>query len=140
MKTYLLDTNVVLRFLVEDAVRDPDPAVDLFRQAASGEARLLVADVVLAECVRVLSSVYASRREKIADVLGAFIRHPAVACDLPQVALDAVAIFAGSPSLDYADCYLAARGLRQDVTVASFDKALHRTRGLWMWPERLPAP
>lgn len=68
--TSLLDTSVVVRYLVGD------PA-DLAARAAEiidGEEPLQVTDVVLLETAHVLDSFYSVPRQEIADRLMAFVR------------------------------------------------------------------
>jgi|GEM_PF-5857395 len=42
MKTYLLDANIVLRFLLDDVAPQADATEDLIAQAADGQARLML--------------------------------------------------------------------------------------------------
>ena len=56
METYLLDTNVVLRFLLRDEPRMATAAEALFARAERGEVKLLIDSVILAEVLFVLQS------------------------------------------------------------------------------------
>ncbi|MFM9023688.1 MAG: PIN domain-containing protein, partial [Solirubrobacterales bacterium] len=63
--TAFLDTNVVIRHLTGDP---PGQAARATAALASDEP-LLLSDVVFAECVFVLESVYGVTRERVADLL-----------------------------------------------------------------------
>jgi predicted nucleic acid-binding protein len=58
MKKYLLDTNVLLRFLLGDHDELSPKAVRLFRQAANRECLVILTDLGIAEAVWVLTSYY----------------------------------------------------------------------------------
>ena len=51
MKKYLLDTNMLLRFLLNDHAEQSPVAARLFRQAAERECLLILTDLGVAEAV-----------------------------------------------------------------------------------------
>ena len=87
---------------------------------------LLLCDVVLAECVYVLTSVYEVPRPRVADLMRAVIAHPTIATIYTPVLLRALAIYEGD-RLGFADAYLAAQAeATGGRKVLSFDRALDR--------------
>jgi len=66
-----LDTNVLIRFLVEDDAEQHRRTVDLVRTGLDAGETFFIGDVVLAELVWVLRSAYRFTREEIAPVLRA---------------------------------------------------------------------
>jgi predicted nucleic-acid-binding protein len=69
VKKYLLDTNVLLRFLLDDHPELSRAAARLFQQAADEKCLLILADLCIAEAVWVLTSYYKIERQKVADSL-----------------------------------------------------------------------
>ena len=69
MKKYLLDTNVLLRFLLDDHPELSRAAARLFQQAADEKCLLILTDLCIAEAVWVLTSYYKIERQKVADSL-----------------------------------------------------------------------
>jgi len=67
-----LDTNVVVRLLVEDDAVQTSAALRLVRRARDEGARLFVADLVVCEVAWVLRSCYGKSRQEIADALDLF--------------------------------------------------------------------
>ena len=69
----ILDTNVILRFLVGDQPEQQQQASVWFEKAEQGELKLVVKSLVVAEVCFVLESFYKKSREEIADVLVVFL-------------------------------------------------------------------
>ena len=91
-----VDTNVVIRFLVDDAAAQHKRAVALFRKH-----RIWLSRTVLLESEWVLRSVYGFQPDEIALAFTGLIGLPNVVCDAaPAVAL---AIEALPQGMDFAD-------------------------------------
>ena len=87
---------------------------------------LLLCDVVLAECVYVLSSVYDVPRARVAELMRAVIAHPTIVTIDTPVLLRTLAIYERE-RLGFADAYLAAQAEATGVReVLSFDRGLDR--------------
>ncbi len=132
MTRYVLDANVILRFLRDDHPEHSPQATSLFAQAASGDCVLAIPNVVLAECVWVLQSFYSTDRETIALALSKLISKPGVEIDELELAIDALRRL-GKTNVDYVDCYLAARASATGETVASFDKDFQKFDDIHRW-------
>lgn len=127
MDTYLLDTNVLIRFLRQDHPTMGPAARGLFQAAARGEVRLLLEESIVAEAVYVLQSVYKQSRADIADALQALVRRaPAIQTDRPAVLNDALDRYRRQSQVDFADALLAALAVEKQIPVASFDRDLDR--------------
>jgi predicted nucleic-acid-binding protein len=104
-----LDTNILLRLLVDDGSADVGKARGwAVVQAANGE-ELFVDAVVLAEVAWVLESVFAYTRAEIALALDALLRNAAYRVDGHAASLAALAKFRGG-KFDFSDCLIVARG------------------------------
>jgi predicted nucleic-acid-binding protein len=122
--TAWIDTNVLVRHLTGDPPAMARRATRFLGAAAPGE--LLLADLVLAELVYVLDSVYDLDRPAVAEAARAIVTFPAIAVDDPQLLLRAVEVYEND-RLDFAEAYLVAFAERSGVgAVASFDKAVRR--------------
>jgi predicted nucleic-acid-binding protein len=117
----LVDSNVVLRFLLADDVRQSAEAVDLFTQAPAGSLQL--SPWTLAEVTWVLLPHYQTPRDVVAAALQRVLALPSVSAD--AVLLDAVARFAAA-FLDFADCVLASQSAASGVAAVTFDRDLRR--------------
>jgi predicted nucleic-acid-binding protein len=120
--TAFLDTNVLIRHLTGDP---PDMAARATAALASAD-ELLLADLVVAECVYVLESFYEVPRERVAELMRAAIALPSIRTVDPASLLRALEIYEVD-RLDFAEVYLVAQAEATGVnTVLSFDKTIDR--------------
>lgn len=92
---------------------------------AEGEG-LLLADLVLAECVYVLESFYEVERERVAQLMRAAVALPSIAVLDASLLLRALEIYEVE-RLDFAEAYLVASAEATGVgAVMSFDRAIDR--------------
>jgi predicted nucleic acid-binding protein len=134
MKEYLLDANVLVRFLVQDDLRQGAAATVLFEKAERGEARLHLDALAVAESVYVLMGRYSRARADVANVLLAVIRNLGVETKEEEVVTDALQRF-GALNVDFADAWLAAQAARHGFPVASFDRDFDKFKDIkWFQP------
>ena len=128
-----LDTNVLVRHLTGDPPALARRATVLLSSASAGD--LLVADLVVAELVYVLESVYDLTRPAVAVAIQAVLTFPAVRVADPELLLRAVEVYE-TGRLDFAEAYLVASAERSGVgSVVSFDKELRRATSItWIQP------
>jgi predicted nucleic acid-binding protein len=116
----LLDTNVVIRHLTGDPPAMARRATKFLASATD----LVLADLILAECVYVLESFYEVPRPRVAELMRAALAMPAISADV-ELLLRALELYE-IERLDFAEAYLAARAELTGDAVASFDKAIDR--------------
>ncbi len=116
----LIDTNLIIRYLVQDHERHAKAAGKLFDACDRGEMTLVVLPVVVAECVFVLESFYKQPSTDIAQVLGSLVSNPGVELDELAMHLDALERY-GKSRMHFVDCMLAAAAASRRVPVATFD-------------------
>ncbi|MFI4989889.1 MAG: PIN domain-containing protein [Solirubrobacterales bacterium] len=102
--TAFLDTNVVIRHLTGDP---PEMAARATAALASAE-ELMLADVVVAECVYVLESFYEVERQRIAELMRAAIALPSIGTVDRASLLRALEVYEVD-RLDFAESYLVAQ-------------------------------
>jgi predicted nucleic acid-binding protein len=119
--TVLLDTNIVIRHLTGD----PPDMAKRATQFLTTESELVLADVILAECVYVLASVYGIDRVAVAQLMRAALMLPTISADV-ELLFRALEIYEVD-RLDFAEAYLVAAAEFTGVrSIASFDKAIDR--------------
>jgi uncharacterized protein len=118
----LLDTNVILRFVLGDDETRQEQAKRLFHQAIDGEVRLLLPTLVLAQVVWTLESFYQASRRYITNVLDALLATPGVTSLEPRVIRRCVEIYSAY-NVEIVDAYLVALAEEtKNLTVATFDR------------------
>lgn len=126
--TAWLDTNVLVRHLTGDPPLMARRATRFLADAAPGE--LLLTDLVVAEVVYVLESVYELDRPVVAEAARAIATFPAIAVTDSNLLLRAVEVYEHD-RLDFAESYLVACAERSGVNaVASFDKSIRRVTSI----------
>lgn len=119
-KRRLVDTNLIVRYLVQDHEKHARAAAKLFEACDRGDVVIVLLPVVLAECVFVLESFYQLPRKGIAAALGTLISSPGVEIDEPSLHADALDRF-GKTNVHFVDCMIAATATAQRIPVATFD-------------------
>lgn len=142
MKTYLLDANVILRFLRQDHPDMGAAARALFQAAGRGEVCLLLDDAIVAEVVYVLQGPYKQERSAIAAALLALVRRAPAVRPLRSAAVleDALGRYRDHAGVDFADALLAALAAERGVPVASFDRDLDRFADVTRFDPLSPTP
>jgi predicted nucleic acid-binding protein len=121
MKEFLLDANVLVRFLVQDDPKQGAAAAAFFERAERREIVLHLDGLVVAETVYVLMGPYGRSRIEVVNVLLAIIQNAGVATMDLEIMNDALRRFALS-NVDFPDAWLAARAAQLGHPVASFDR------------------
>lgn len=118
----LLDTNIVIRHLTGDPPAQARKATRLLRDADL----LVMTDLICAEIVYVLESVYERPRAEIARVVRSVIAFPSIAVADHDLLLRALELYE-TARLDFAEAYLVACAELWGIgAVASFDRKLDR--------------
>jgi predicted nucleic-acid-binding protein len=113
---------VLIRHLTGDP---PEMASRATASLASGE-QLLLADLVLAECVYVLESFYEVPRERVAELMRSAIALPAIETVDAASLLRALEVYE-LQRLDFAEAYLVAQAEATGVAeIVSFDRSIDR--------------
>ena len=121
----LVDTNIIVRHLVQDHEKHAKAAGRLFDACDRGQVVLVVLPVVLAECVFVLESFYGHPRGDIAATLSRLIASPGVEISDTPVFLDALERY-GKTTWHFVDCVVAATAAAKGAPVATFDEGFRK--------------
>ncbi len=115
-----VDANIILRFLLNDHKELSPKAEQLISRAKEGS--MLITDIIVSEIWYVLRSLEIPRI-KVAESIWLLERTPAFHFENAELVGDYVRLLANT-KLDFADCYLAARVMREKSGLHSFDKEL----------------
>lgn len=119
MMTGVIDTNVLLRYLLFDDVALGKKAKLLMEKQ---NEQYYLSELILGEVEWVLKSFYKATRQQIADSFRIIINHPVIECNknLFDLTLDYYEV----SNLDFADCYLKAMSKQNHLRIISFDRKL----------------
>ena len=116
----LIDTNLIVRHLVQDNKEHAKIAARLFEACDRGEITLVVLPEVVSESVFVLESFYKKTRAEIGETLGALVGSPGIELTELAIHLDALERYRNG-KMHFVDCVVAATAVRQSLSVATFD-------------------
>lgn len=117
---YILDTNILIRYLTNDTPEQTKRIEKLFIHAK--DKSLIIPDVILIEIVYVLLSYYELNRRHVIEKITAIITFEKFKINtlLIQKTLE---IFEINP-ISFVDAYLLALTITNDNTLYTFDKKL----------------
>ncbi|MDA1079948.1 MAG: PIN domain-containing protein [bacterium] len=122
MKSYLVDTNILVRFLVGDNKSQQEQARKWFKQAESGECKLILKPIVLAETSFVLQSVYKKSTEEVATALDSVVAQKWLVVEERAVITNLWQWY--KKGLHFVDSYLLTWAKTNSAGILTFDKEL----------------
>ena len=124
-----LDTNVIVRLLVEDDPREAAAARSVVAAAREASDDLLIVDVVLCELEWVLEAAYGATRQEIAKAVQGLLDDGAFVFTDRTAVVEALAYYRQS-SADLSDCLIVVTARRAGAaTTTTFDRRLRRVPG-----------
>ena len=122
MTAGFIDTNLFIRYLTNDDAEMADRVERLLADAAAGKARLVTAEMVMAETVWVLESAYGLKAADIAPLIRAILATPGLEV-IGGPLLERALVHYETQGVDFIDGYIVALMERQGLTgLYSFDK------------------
>ncbi len=125
-KVYLIDTNVILRYLLEDHETYSPKAKAFMLQVSQGKNKVEIPAVVVVECIYVMEQYYGVPKTEIVGSISAILNFSGVVNTDRSEILEALLKFKTS-NTDIVDCILAAHS-SPDKPVISFDKDLEKLK------------
>ena len=118
-----LDTNVVLRFLLDDVPEQTIKATEVIIKN-----KVYVTDVVATEVIYVLEKVIGLSRKDIAKLMTDFLGFSNVVHN-PYFLIKTIHLYERYTSLSIVDCYASAEAEAYNNKLVTFDKRLARQGG-----------
>ena len=129
-KAHLVDTNIILRFLLNDHQEHSPSATRFMIDVSRGVTKAEILDFILLECIYVLEKYYEIPRSEIAHRLSQIINFQGIGNSNKATLLNALFNYKKF-KIDFADCLMAAYSSTNRVVV-SFDKDFNKLKANWM--------
>jgi len=123
-KVYLIDTNVVLRYLLGDHPQFSSKAAAFMSDVFQGTRKAEIPDVVIVECVYVMDRYYEVPRNEIAEKLSGIMNFSGIVNPDRSELLEALLKYRDS-NADIVDCILAAHSSPAKIVI-SFDTDMEK--------------
>ena len=115
-----LDTNVILRYLLEDSEKFKEKSKEYIEQNS-----VYIKNEVLAEVVYVLNKTYKVPKDSIKTILQDLLLNSNIHLDSKETAILSLEIFE-SLNIDFVDALLCAYSKILKYNIASFDNKLNK--------------
>ena len=123
-KVYLIDTNVILRYLLGDHKTFSPKAKAFMELVSRGIKKAEIPSVVIVECVYVMEKFYKIPKNEIVDTLNKILNFIGIINQDKSEILEALLKYQNS-NADVVDCILAAVSSHEKVII-SFDKDFNK--------------
>ena len=127
-KVYLIDTNVILRYLLGDHKSFSPKAKAFMELISQGTKKAEIPSVVIVECVYVMEKFYKIPRNEIVDTLTKILNFSGIVNPDKSEILEALFKYANT-NTDIVDCMLAAQSSPEKVII-SFDKDFDKLKAI----------
>ena len=129
--TLTVDTNVILRHLLNDHDDHSPRASALFMKVRQGEQTVFCPDTAIFEAVHILTGRARTPRDKTVAALMLLVVLPSFRMDHKESVQDALEFWHEQPALDFADCYHLALTRELGMSqIYTFDKKMDRYPGV----------
>lgn len=123
MKKYVVDTNFILRYLLNDNAEMFKEAQRFFDLVKLGKARAYIEQAVFTETIFVLSKVYKVPRDEISKTLQNLLMYKGILNAEKEVLIESLKLYADS-ELHIVDCLVATKANLGSIEAMTFDAEL----------------
>ena len=127
-KVYLIDTNVILRYLLDDHKVHSPKAKAFMAKVFEGTKKAEIPDVAIVECIYVMEKYYKIPVNEISTKLSGILNFSGIVNRNRSEILEALLKY-NSTNIDIVDCILAAKSSPEKVVV-SFDKDMKKLKAV----------
>jgi predicted nucleic acid-binding protein len=127
----LIDTNVILRHLLNDHPVHSGRASALFLSVRQGKMLVFCPDTAIFEALYILTGIAGAPRTAAAPPVAELIASPGIQMENKEAVQDALRFWVDQPALDFADCYhLALTKALGLEAIYTFDRKMDRYPGV----------
>lgn len=120
MSKNLIDTNLIIRFLIND---NPQKVSQVEKLLKDKKNINILLDTVVAEIIWVLSSYYSLKKTGVAEKIRALIHVDTIKCN--AFLINRALTLWEENNISYIDSYIAAVSELGNITLYSYDQKLH---------------
>ncbi len=124
-KRVLLDSNVILRFLLADHPQLSQKAKSIFETAEKGKSELFINHTTIAEVYWVLESFYNLPKQEIIQILSQLLRFPNMKVPEKRMIFEVLDLLS-QENISYIDAYNLIFAQKNNLELKTFDKKLEK--------------
>ncbi len=121
-KRIVIDTNLLIRYLINDDSRKAQIVDTLLKKAGKGDIQILMPSIVISELVWVLESFYSMETAEIAEVVDSILNTPGLTVSDDSIVRSALKRYRNR-GVDLVDAWIAAFAQEKGASeIHTFDK------------------
>ena len=120
MRTIIIDTNSILRFLLDDIPEQNAEVQKLFRQAKKTNLEIIVSEIVIFEINFILEKYYRFRKEEIIEKLGIIVSSNYLNIESREIFTSALKLYREN-NISLVDCFLLVKAEIEEAELFTFD-------------------
>jgi predicted nucleic-acid-binding protein len=118
-----LDTNVVVRYLVQDDPKQSEEANRLIERAVAEGEILGISQISLCEIIWVLERCYDANKQELINVLNQLLQTLQIQIERDDIARQALRDFENCSGVDFSDCLIGRQNVSNNCSFTyTFDK------------------
>ncbi len=121
----LIDTNIIIRFLIGDHEQHLIESTRIFEAIETGKLEVEILDVVLMEALFVLTKFYALPKTEVVTDLKAILAMQGVINSNQVILSDALSLFVDK-NMDFVDALICTKSKLQGYDWLSFDRDVNK--------------
>jgi predicted nucleic-acid-binding protein len=125
MEVYCIDTNYILRFLLNDVESQANLVEQLFHSASEGEVKCFISVIVQMEIIYVLSSFYDQNKQNIYEKMQGLYSLSFLDFESAQLMKQSLGIYLNS-NVSVQDAYLICLSKLRNMNLTTFDKKAYK--------------
>jgi len=110
MREVIVDTNVVLRFLLADVKDQFETSKEIIQMAKKGKLRLTIPEIVIFEVLFIFTKYYEFEKKSVVDKVKTIVMTDYIAVDSRRIFVKAIDIYVKN-NLSFVDCFLKAKSI-----------------------------
>lgn len=125
MSKLVVDTNIFLRWLLNDIPKQADEVEKLFQEAKKAKKKLIVPQIIIFELAFALDKYYHFPKREVIDKLKSLLATGYIKIQDREIFKEAISFF-GRKNVSLVDCFIINFAKQHKANLFSFDRNLNR--------------
>ncbi|OGK23928.1 hypothetical protein A2954_02365 [Candidatus Roizmanbacteria bacterium RIFCSPLOWO2_01_FULL_37_12] len=126
-QTIVVDTNIVIRYFLQDHAKLSSEAKEFFVLAQKGKYNIYLDEIATAEIIWVLTNTYKVPKNAVIEKVSKLLYLPWILNPRKTLINKALNLYFNS-ALNYIDCWLFMLSRQEKMQLKTFDKNLEKTK------------
>lgn len=123
MKSVVIDTNALLRLILNDIPQQKKMTEELLKKAMSNEIKVCVAQTVIFEIDFILKKYYEFKKETVIEYLKSLVTTPYLEVESSEIFRMTLSFYE-KEEISFVDCFLLSKAKIEKADLFTFDKKL----------------